>query len=472
MCDLITDMRRIAYNDNNLHPLGHSAAPTRGSSPVPSLKHPSTKAEEDAEMERALANSRQDLPYGSQETGIIGADGKTQNPLFGPATRSTYDPSQWAMTISGPADTHETSEVIPDVEPKERGANGDNPRFLKQLPSGDYLPNLLTIAHSIPLAREALITRSHVSGAYGHDSDWWRGHAIRLPRIVHAADGSAAAPVATEHEEIVAEMQRLMALLEMSNRLYGSTESLVRLAKGSRGYASETLLDQVIRTWETAANTVSPNPGLQNGIFHSVIGTSGAEGVLTPNMWLLPLNVTHEDESSGMPVTLAEIMDRTLWDTDPNDDAFCDTYMEHCADVLPMRLVHTDPTKTKLDVVIPAEFYVDKYLRENVESTRVIRKRMAQTKKRMAKVDEILSKIKSFKHPSKSGSIDASDFVGYTVKHFNGENRKVVLESREARGIDLSADLAPLPDNYASISARLEAACHSISEKLDGKSCR
>ena len=101
--------------------MGSSAAPTRGTSPVPSLRQPSSKAEEDADMQQALAASQQ------------GQGGVTYNAAnFRPATKNHYDPANWAMTTTTSAiDSHQSNEIIPDLEPHERQNQAGEPRDRK-----------------------------------------------------------------------------------------------------------------------------------------------------------------------------------------------------------------------------------------------------------------------------------------------------------------------------------------------------
>lgn len=456
-----------AYDEGttNLHPLGTSAAPTRGSSPVPSYKQPSTRAEEDAAMEQALANSRQDLPYGHQETGVV----NDIRPTFGPATRADYDPSKWAMTLPRGQESHESSEIIPDLEPADRQNQAGEPRFIKHLTSGDYLPSLLTVCHSIPLARSLLLAPHNLRASYGQDADWWKGHTIRLPRIVSTVDLSLAEPAPKNNDEVIAEMQRLMALLDASGRSYGSAEALARAATSpdlDSESTPDTLLDKVLMAWELTSRSLAADHDGRTGLFHSIIGTNSLEGLNTPNMWSLPLPV---DTGSGQTVTLAEVMDTALWDTDPDESAFCDNYMERCADVLPIRLTQTDMSRQTLGIVVPASFYVDKYLLENVEITRSVRKDMAKSKRNIEKIDAIQERLKNLKHPQKSANLNASGLMEYVIGYFSGENQRVLLEERQMSGADTNFVLPSQPEGHAVIAERLTAVCRSIDSKLEGK---
>lgn len=173
-------------------PLGTSAAPTRGPSPAPSLglKNPKTQADEEEDLQRALMMSQNgggdiDAMSFQQETGVRNADGSESRKYFGPATKTHYEEQQWALT-------HVAQEVIPDVPARERKHTQFEPRTLKYLADGDYTPNLLSICHAIPKAKEALLIRQQPKADYGYDADWWRGHAIAMPRIVHTTVGGHA----------------------------------------------------------------------------------------------------------------------------------------------------------------------------------------------------------------------------------------------------------------------------------------
>lgn len=282
----------VDYNAN-LRPLGYSAAPTRGNSPVPSLKQPTSKAEEDADLERAFALSRGDDPYQGQETGTIGSNGQTLSSLR-PASGGYYDPANWAMVPSSrSADTHQANEVIPDPDPEDRKYKVGNPRFLKPLASGMavYLPGFLTIVRSIPLAREALLARGFTRPDYGFNDEWWKGHEIKMPKIVHIDESfTPAEPAVTEHEEVLAEMQRLMSFLDASHRAYGSADSLASTGTSPSTNTPASALDSVLAAWETAMEKIGGQPGLGK-IFHSLVGTSDEAGC-EPDMRCLPVAVS------------------------------------------------------------------------------------------------------------------------------------------------------------------------------------
>ncbi|GAB7342555.1 hypothetical protein MBLNU457_g0733t2 [Dothideomycetes sp. NU457] len=461
----IDPQQTSSYNDANLRPLGTSAAPTRVPSPAPSYRQPTSKAQEDEEMERALALSREGLPFDTaQESGVVTSDGKTQ-------INDHYDPKNWAMVpTSRPIGRFDSSEVVPDPDPSDRKHKGDEPRFLKQLPSGDYLPNFLTILHSIPLAREVLLFQPFAPIDYSHDSDWWRGQDIRLPRIVNFHDASAAEATNGTEEEIIAEMQRLMAFLDASERSYASAESLAKFIHNKPVHdhgVDSCLIDHAICAWELSANTLDPSGKKWDNVFRSVAGTTDPQGMSSPNVWSLPLDTHVDYQSKEDMVTLQEVLDQTLWETNPESEELCENYLEHCAEILTFRVDQHDKTKDKLGLAIPTTLHVDKYLKENLEKTRPIRQQMAQSKRRLIQLNDITNSLKTFSHPETSQQLDASLLMKYVCGLYSGENRKTVLDESEARGVDLSDAVPEPPPEHAAIAQKLDAICESITNKLE-----
>src|SRR5437016_1780096 len=167
---------------------------------------------EKAEIQRAMEMSLGEAP---QESGVTDRH-------FGRATRSHYYSSTWADTTVG-ASTH---EIYLDPEPVDRKRNPGEPVFLKPSPSGHTLASWLTISHSIPLARAALLCPQYLLPNYGHDDEWWNGTPAKVPRIVHAEDGMN---MTSGRNELLFETQRLMAFLSKTNRAYGSAENRANL---------------------------------------------------------------------------------------------------------------------------------------------------------------------------------------------------------------------------------------------------
>lgn len=200
----------------------------------------------DPELTRALAASMQDSSgsqpvYGHQETGITGTHTSPTNPNFRDAESSQkYDPSQWALT------TTQTVEIFLEPSPVDRKRLLGEPAFLKPFNTGTNLSAALTILHSIPIAREALLAREYCHSDYGHADQWWNGQNIRMLRIINVDDETSRIP-----EEFV-ETQRLMAFLDQTTRAYGSIESLATMQgiqddDGQNGKNPEDLVSRSIQ---------------------------------------------------------------------------------------------------------------------------------------------------------------------------------------------------------------------------------
>jgi hypothetical protein len=177
---------------------------------------------DDPELAQALAASMHDVtnshPYQSQEMGITGTHTSPVNPAFMPAPENKeYDMSQWAVT------TTVTKEVAREVPPQERKRQPGSPAFLKPSAASYNLANVLTILHSIPRAREAFLSRPHVLQNYRHRPDWWSGEKIETLRVINV-DGYEAS--SCEAEDEIAEIQRLMAFLDGTDRAYGTVDVL------------------------------------------------------------------------------------------------------------------------------------------------------------------------------------------------------------------------------------------------------
>ncbi|EGP84979.1 uncharacterized protein MYCGRDRAFT_95105 [Zymoseptoria tritici IPO323] len=437
--------------DSNLHPLGTSAAPTRGNSPARSL-HPNNRDEEDGQLAAALAASQGDLQ--AQETGIMNANGGSVH--FGPSEQGKdYVSGQWAMVKST------ASELVPDLEIEDRlqAKEAAEPRLLKHLQDGDYTPNLLTICHTIPRAREAFLLRSHVRDHYGEDSHWWSGTPIQMPTVVHL-DGTPADPDSDKQDEFIAEVQRLMAFLDASDRVYASVGALsgTALIKDKES-TSGTLLESFLQSWSDAVESKQGGAYDFARLFTSKVGTSAESGMITPNMMVVDLNV---ETGEGQKKDLSELLDDLLWDAEtknPNDYDMADRYIERPADVFVMRLQQKTP-RVQLGVEIPAVLHLDKYLEENVEYSRAARQQMRQHRQRVSKIESIEGRLQKWQHPQKSTRLEAGEMLKHTINHFSGQNRK------DAEGNE-STELEAPSEAYAAITKQLEEVVASISDKLE-----
>jgi hypothetical protein len=401
--------------------------------------------------------------YGQQESGVVGPNGGA---VFGPANRDFYEKDQWAMVpVNAVVGVNE--EIIPDAAVEDRVYLGE-PRMLKPMPGGDYTANLLTICAAIDGARETLLMREHVLENYGQDAEWWRGHPISLPKIVHLDDGMPVEPESDNQDEILAEVQRLMALLVASKRSYGSAQALTQTPAIKHGSPastpSRTLLEFFLQEWAVAAASKSESPDEATNLFSTTVGTNDSDGMETPDMSLINMQIAVPE---GAKTDLFELLDDLLWNTDVDGATMADNYIERPADVLVMRVFQANAVLgPQLRVEVPAQFYVDKYLKENIEATRATRAEMAKAKKRITKIEEIEKKLKTWKHPKKNEQLDANLLLKHTLGHFSGQNRTDVAKADKTNTAAALDESPADPPHYAEITAKLEKIIASIDNKL------
>lgn len=472
----------------NLQPLGASGAPTRGPSPAGSLRlqQPKSRNDEDDELEKALRASREEaglpqLPHAQaqQETGVLMHDG-TEVKQFGPATKDYYDSKNWAMVPSAKTNVGDDAEAVADLEPAERVHLAGEPRLLKHFPDGDYTPNLITICHAIPAAREALLMRDRVRPDYGKEEDWWRGRAIPLPRVVNIQDGSSVESDLDDDDELLAEIQRLMAFLDASDRSYASLGALTQTSVIKNAdlnsmalTQSGTLMEFLLMKWSAAEQkklTTADNHHTATQLFTTTVGTKSADtSSRMPKLTVVDMPVTQPE---GEKTTLLEQLDALIWRTSTDNAEASENYIEHAADVLVMRLHSTAPAREQLGVDVPAAFHIDKYLAENAAATRELRQTMAAAKHRIGQLAALEDKLRTWpRHPrsTRGGpvakSLDAKTLLQHSLAHFSGQTRRDA-DRNDTTNAPALADAQPLPAHYADVAAKLEAVIASIDEKL------
>ncbi|KAM0719478.1 hypothetical protein Q7P37_005383 [Cladosporium fusiforme] len=449
--------------ERNLRPLGTgtSTAPTRVPSPAGDLKAPTSKDTEDADLARALEMSQQDagMTY-QQESGVVSADG-TSRQTFGPATKDQYEKNDWAIV---PFSLGASSEIVPDVEPEQRKNVDGEPRFLKNLPSGDYLPNFLTIAHAIPAVREALLLRNCTMTHYGEDAEWWKGNPIALPKIVHTEDGAPANAEIDRFDEFIAETQRLMAALDCSQRSYASVHALSQtefLHSGESPSLIERFIERIIDTGNARCGQEEEYLSL----FATNITTSSPEGLTTPYLKVFDMPVTPVGEDK---LGLMEILDGLLWDTTSEDATSYDNSIIRGADVLVMCAKQTNPAAEKLQIDVPPTLYLDKYFTHNLDISKPARLKIIQQKQHVAKITEIENKLTKWEHPQKRGEdLDARALMQHTLGHFSGKNMADATNADRENGIVVNGTSTPEQPHYAEIAAKLEAIALSVDKKLE-----
>lgn len=186
-------------------------------------------------MQRALRESAQEagVTLPPQETGVMGDS--TTEPYFGPATRSEYDQTSWAMVPTAASWIQADSTPVPSLRKRPEGA----PAFLirgSNIGTGHTLAGLLTILHEIPLARNVLLGVGEAADSYGFNSEWWKGQEIVPPHLANVQPAELAWDSIPESKPgFEDEIHRLMAFLDSTERSYGTVGVLDSLIPSDDG---------------------------------------------------------------------------------------------------------------------------------------------------------------------------------------------------------------------------------------------
>lgn len=331
--------------------------------------------QEEHELQQAVAMSlNQNL--GHQETGIT----STSQPNFGPATRDNYDEGNWSMTLFNSS----SREIIISPDPEDRKRVDNEPAFLRPSPDNMYLGGLITILHSIPLAREALLLRSKVLSNYGHDSQWWNGQPINLPKIVTIHDGM-------EHDndwdDILHETQRIVAFLDSTARAFGSTDALVGL-RCLASYGMEGNIGKFLERWQEAAICADPGNQLATAFSSTAFKRPLSEYDEPIARDFTALETLVEPEHGQ---TLYDVLDQLMW-ADKLGEELDDVWLEHIAEVLTIKL-ESPSSSESVDVKIPPVFYPDRYLSSCRDRARDFRRQKLQIYEEIFKVDNLINRF-------------------------------------------------------------------------------
>jgi hypothetical protein len=279
--------------------------------------------------------------------------------------------------------TTSSAELIPDAAPSQRKREEDGPAIIKPIPNDDYLPALITILHSIPLYRNALLSPEISLPKYTVSENWWKGEASTHARIVELGSSREAA----NELDILRETQRLMAFLDSTDRAYGSVGALQQLDAWKESQiplGSERASDELLKflvNWGSAYQNTTSNE--LNGVLRSMVKAGGQN----QECFLLDANV--------VPNPL--LPDKTLYDV-LDDNLFASSvgnaHIIDISNVLILRLTNSKSDATGLDCKIPATFYADRYLEENKALIDDMFQEMDQYESQLKEVDAKVSKLK------------------------------------------------------------------------------
>jgi hypothetical protein len=366
----------------------------------------------------------------NQESGFIG----NQKSGFHPATGTNYDEKQWGMVVASSA------ELVPDAAPHARKRE-NNPAIIKPVPGPSYLPALLTILHSIPLYRNALLIPQISKQDYGAGEDWWKGNASAPARII---DSSSSNDVVRELD-LIHETQRLMAFLDKTDRAYASLGSLMELDAWKDAPALDDPNDDLLRfllNWSSAYQSQMPQAE-----FSGVLRSTVKVGEFHEESFLLDAPVIRQNY--GTEQTLYNVLDEVLF-----ADSSRTAHLVDVSNVLIMRLAATNPDATGIDCKIPATFHVDRYMEENKATVTALSSEMKQYK---SQLEEIEKKAEKFKYHTttktgKSERMDTLKLLKTSMQAFEKMPGQLINDPKDSEVIK-----------------QIQSVCDNIERKLNSK---
>jgi hypothetical protein len=382
---------------------------------------------------------------GTQESGVIDGSGILK-PYFGPAREEYRDTASWAMVpVSNMTPVTKSVEYIPDASIFHQSRDPHMPAFIKPIPNQDYLPALLTIFHTIPLYRNALLTPQVSIDNYWLGEDWWKGGVMTIARTVDTTSGAGP----SYELDLLYEVQRLMAFLDMTTRSYASLDSLFQLDawKESRLGPDESseLNDDALKflmRWAWAYQQHVPDARLDGCLRSSI----NAGGVLQ-HSFLLDANV----------VPRGDITDLHIYDV--LDDSFFESSQQHAhitdiSDVLVLRL-NASKDGASLDCTIPATLYADRYLESNRNAVDAMFAERRQIEEQLTNISREVDKVK-FHKPQRQTSytkpMETLTMLKTSMKAFGPESRGASENPK-----------------HTAVLAQLEALYQNVERKLFSK---
>ncbi|CRG87649.1 Polyphosphate kinase [Talaromyces islandicus] len=327
---------------------------------------------EERELQQAVAMSLgQDITT-HQESGVIATD----DSHFGPANQEYYDENAWGMTLFN---QNAREEIIsPDPEDRQRGDN--EPAFLRPSQDALFVGGFLTILHSIPIAREALLLRDKVLPDYGHDAQWWNGQPVKAPRIVSLDDPYAEYQ---DWEDVIHETQRLMAFLDSTKRAFGSTDALVSL-KPIYHYDQEKGVERFLEGWQDAALNATPDNQLSMIFTSRAVRQPGSSEFDDSNSKEFFVLSALAPTTNGQ--TLYDILDEAIWQDAPAQE-LDDVWLDNVAEVLTIQLGNAN--NVPINVKIPSTFYPDRYMETSRGVIHEVRLKMLEVQQRILEIESV-----------------------------------------------------------------------------------
>ncbi|KAF2861909.1 hypothetical protein K470DRAFT_256450 [Piedraia hortae CBS 480.64] len=358
---------------------------------------------------------------------------------------STYDESEGKQlkqfgvqlgTCLPSSSTEKPFSELPEQRVLDRMIGHNEPRMLKPTDEAQYLANFLTICHFTPGARNDLLWSLHKLEYYGQHDMWWRGSPISSHRF--DSSGTENTPAS----DVVAEVQRLMAYLDISDRSYASIMALVQIAALKDHNSRQSPIELFLTKWLKAIEQLHDEP--RDSIFQlrpESIPLSGEESSTEHAADTCFVRLDLSSLPEGNDKDLAMVLYSYLSESEkPNQ------YFRKPQGLLVFELCRTGANR--LDMQAPYTLYVDGF--EDVANSAG---EMGPLRKRSQLLRTVREKLENYKMPE-DGNVDALTMSTMAVKFLSGDNLPVD-EGLEAR-----------PEHHAKLAKRLEQVNSNIQARI------
>ncbi|CZT05976.1 uncharacterized protein RCO7_05199 [Rhynchosporium graminicola] len=397
----------------------------------------------DLELEQALAASRAEAGMPPQESGITGTEVKH----FGPANRSEYEQGQWDMVPTGSSSAR---EILSDPEPADRKREPGAPAFLKPSSNDTRLNAIVTIYHEIPLARSLFLNSEDHMQNYGFDPEWWSGKMI----------DNQAGDMDDENyplETCDRELQRLMALLDNTERSYGSVEPLAERSDVKKARNTHPFLPAAMfLAWKDALETRDPT--IAENIFSTGVPSEERETKEDEQAFaILELDLPPKDSTQE---TLYDIADEVLWPQLGSLEYSECPYLSRIAPIISFRI---DGVGDRKAIEVPLVWYPDRYLKSGRQPALDMRLQKREVEKELNRIRTLEEKLSFI--PTKTGKIvKVQDLFKACLKHDLAE-----LEESEDSLNDADVDMMSSRSSQRQTAGRLSEDMQNILSSIDKK---
>lgn len=364
-------------------------------------------SQEEDDMQRALRESAEEAGFSlpPQESGVM--DHSTSTPYFGPANRSDYDQSNWAMVPVAPL----KAKLPGAPTPSQRKRDPEVPAFIVtgSTSVGNHsLGGLLTILHEIPLARNILLQCGAPAASYGFNSQWWNGQEILPPNVLREmqtenstwGDGNYEIPKVNFEEEV----HRLMAFLDSTERSYGTVNTLTDLLANTHNGVERAFYERL--GYEKVLAPLYQEASLVNVVGDDVSGKTYDDA----RFGLLVLDHRWPDYTHIK--TLYEALDYLMWGdvlswADPNETSRMAMF-QNMGEVFAIKVGAEGPPES---FEIPEVFYPERYLASRKEEARRIMSAWCKTKNDIDRVTTEERRLQEWHNDWNQLSLDKSEMI-------------------------------------------------------------